>query len=132
MNIPAQFLDLLQEETRAFAYLATVMKDGSPQVTPIWFDTDGEYILINSAAGRAKDRNMRQRPQVALTIQDPKNPYRYLQIRGQVVEITTEGAAAHIDRLAGKYTGVAQYQGHKADEQRVTYKIRVERVAGMG
>ena len=78
-EVPENFLDLLADETRAFAYLATVMKDGSPQVTPVWFNTDGEYILVNSAKGRVKDRNMRKRPQVALAIADPKNPYRYMQ-----------------------------------------------------
>jgi PPOX class probable F420-dependent enzyme len=106
------------------------MKDGSPQITPIWFNTDGTHILINSASGRVKDRNIRRNPQVALVIADPKDPYRYLQIRGRVVEITTEGADAHIDALAGKYTGIPQYQGRRADEQRVTYKILLERAHG--
>ena len=126
-NIPSQFHDLLADETRAFAFLATLMKDGSPQITPIWFTTDGTHILINSASGRVKDRNIRRNPQVALVIADPKDPYRYLQIRGRVVEITTEGADAHIDALAGKYTGIHQYQGRRAGEQRVTYKILPKR-----
>lgn len=118
-----EYKDLLADETRAFAYLATLMADGSPQVTPIWFNTDGIHILINSATGRVKDRNMRARPQVALVIADPKDPYRYVQIRGRIVEITQEGANAHIDALAGKYTGTAKYQGHRPGESRVTYKI---------
>ena len=125
-NIPSQFHDLIADETRAFAYLSTLMKDGSPQITPIWFNTDGTHILINSAFGRVKDRNIRRNPRVALVIADPKDPYRYLQIRGRVVEITTEGADAHIDALAGKYTGIPQYQGRRAGEQRVTYKILPE------
>ena len=99
-NIPETHLDLLTDEKKAFLFLATLMPSGTPQVTPIWFNTDGEYILINSAKGRVKDRNMRLRPQVALCIQDPTNSYRYLQIHGKVVEITTEGADDHIDALA--------------------------------
>jgi len=115
--------DLLSDEKKAFVYLATIMADGTPQVTPIWFNTDGEKILINSAAGRIKDRNMRARANVALCIADPANPYRYLQIRGKVVEITTEGADEHIDALAFKYTGREKYPNRKPGEQRVTYKI---------
>lgn len=121
-QIPPSHLDLLDDRTRAFAYLATVMKDNTPQVTPVWFNTDGEYILINSAQGRLKDKNMRARPYIALAIQDPKNPYRYLQIRGQVVNITTEGGRDHINKLSQKYTGNPKYAGPE-DEIRVTYKI---------
>ncbi|MFQ5815819.1 MAG: TIGR03618 family F420-dependent PPOX class oxidoreductase, partial [Candidatus Hydrothermarchaeaceae archaeon] len=78
--IPANYLDLF--EKKAFANLATIMPDGSPQVTPVWVDVDGDDVLINSARGRQKDLNMRSRPQVALSIQDPDNPYRYLEVRG--------------------------------------------------
>jgi len=129
---PDAFKDLLADETRAFIYLATLMPDGSPQVTPVWFNTDGTYILINSAAGRVKDRNMRARPHVALVIADPKNPYRYIQIRGRVVEITHEGADAHIDALSDKYTGNPKYQGRSPGEQRVIYKIMPNKVSTMG
>jgi PPOX class probable F420-dependent enzyme len=104
------------------------MKDGSPQVTPVWFNTDGEYILVNSAAGRLKDKNMRARPRVSLCIADPANPYRYLQIRGKVVEVTLEGAEAHIDALAFKYKGTPIYPYRKEGEKRVTYKILPEKV----
>ena len=106
-NIPEEFHDLLADETKAFAFLATTMPDGTPQVTPIWFNTDGEHILINTARGRAKDRNMQARPQVALAIPDPSNPYRYLQIRGRVAVITESGAAEHIAALGVIYTGKA-------------------------
>lgn len=123
IQIPAKMQDLLTDEKKAFVYLATLMSDGTPQVTPIWFNTDGQYILINSAAGRIKDKNMRARANVALCIADPSNAYRYLQIRGKVVEITTEGADDHIDALAFKYRGVSKYPSRKANEQRVTYKI---------
>ena len=130
--VPVNFQDLLSDEKKAFLYLATLMKDGSPQVTPIWFNTDGEYILINSAKGRIKDKNMRHRPNVALCIADPAKPYRYLQIRGKVVEITEEGADAHIDALAGKYTGKPKYTFSLPDEVRVTYKILPEKVDAHG
>ena len=130
--VPDSFKDLLTDETRAFVYLATLMPDGSPQVTPVWFNTDGTNILINSAVGRVKDLNMRARTQVALVIADPKNPYRYVQIRGRVVEFTREGADAHIDTLSGKYTGNPKYQGRRAGEKRVTYKILPDKISTMG
>jgi PPOX class probable F420-dependent enzyme len=126
--IPESFLDLIKDETKAFAYLGTLMKDGSPQLTPIWFNTDETYILINSAKGRVKDRNMRRDPRVAFVIADPKDPYRYIQIRGKVVEITTNGAREHIDALAKKYTGANKYTSGPADEVRVIYKILPENI----
>lgn len=128
--IPDQYKDLLQK--KAFAHLGTVMKDGSPQVTPVWFDYDGTHILINSAKGRWKDKNMRQRPQVAVEILDPENPYRYLQIRGKVIEVTESGADAHIDSLAKKYLDQDKYPFRQPGEERVIYKIVVERVNVQG
>ncbi len=128
--IPEAFGDLLQK--KAFAHLATVMHDGSPQVTPVWFDFDGTHIRINSAKGRVKDKNMRRMPQVALAIQDPENPYRYLAIRGRVEEITEAGADAHIDALSQKYLGKDTYPYRQSGEVRVIYKIRPERVSSMG
>ncbi len=130
VEIPASHRDLLTKIT--FAHLATTMKDGSPQVTPIWFDTDGEYVRVNSAVGRLKDKNMRRDPRVALSILDPDNPYRYLEIRGRVVEITEEGGAAHIDALAKKYMGVEQYPMHQPGISRVIYKIEPLRFSTMG
>jgi PPOX class probable F420-dependent enzyme len=108
------------------------MADGSPQVTPVWFNTAGAFILINSAKGRVKDKNMRNRPLVALCIQDPTDPYRYLQVRGRVVEITEEGADAHIDALAGKYTGNFKYQHQQPGVKRVIYKISPDMVDAHG
>ncbi len=125
--IPESHQDLLADESRSLAFLGTVMKDGSPQVTPVWFNFDGEAIWINSAKGRVKDRNMRARPQVALCILDPKDPYRYLQIRGRVTEITEEGAVEHIHQLSHKYTG--QDWEIPAGEVRVRYRIEIERVS---
>lgn len=130
--IPTSHQDLFSFEKRAFAHLATLMPDGSPQVTPVWFDFDGTHILINSARGRQKDRNMRRDPRVAVEIMDPDNPYRYVQIRGQVVEITEEGADEHIDRLAKKYLGVDRYPHRRPGEVRVTYKILPVHVSVFG
>ncbi len=120
----ASYADLF--EKRAFAHVATIMPNGSPQVTPVWFDYDGQYIRINSAKGRQKDRNLRRDGRVALSIQDPDNPYRFVQIRGKVVEITEEGAADHIDLLAKKYTGAERYNNHQPNIVRVIYKILPE------
>jgi len=126
--ISERYADLLKDETKAFGCLATLMKDGSPQLTPVWFSTDGTHILINSAKGRVKDRNMRRDGRVALTIVDPKNPYRYLQIRGIIVEIITEGAREHIDSLAKKYTGAEKYSTGRDNETRVIYKLYPESI----
>jgi PPOX class probable F420-dependent enzyme len=115
--------DLLTDEKKAFAFLATLMEDGSPQVTPVWFNVDERHILVNSARRRIKDLNMRQRPQVAIAIMDLDNPYRYVQFRGEVVEITEEGADDHIDALAYKYLGKETYPYRREGEVRVSYKI---------
>jgi PPOX class probable F420-dependent enzyme len=128
--IPEKFRDLLTK--KAFAHLATVMPDGSPQVTPVWFDFDGSHVRINSAKGRVKDKNMRRNGQVALAIQDPDNPYRYLAVRGRVEEITEAGADAHIDSLTKKYLGQDRYPNRRPGEIRVIYRIRAERVSSMG
>jgi PPOX class probable F420-dependent enzyme len=126
--IPNSHADLLGMETRALAYLATIMPDGSPQLTPLWFELDGDDILINSALGRVKDRNMRARPKVALLIVDPNDPYRYLQIRGRVVQIRQEGALEHINRLSMKYTGAAW--NPVSGQTRVVYRIEPESAVG--
>lgn len=128
--IPEKFLDLFQK--KAFAQLATLMPDGSPQVSPVWCEYDGTHVLINSAKGRVKDRNMRRDPRVSLDLQDPDNPYRHLSIRGRVTEITEEGADQHIDRLAKKYLGVDTYPRRQAGEVRVIYKIEPQGSFVMG
>ncbi len=129
-KIPEQYLDLFQQP--AFANLATLMPDGSPQVTPVWCDYDGIHVLVNSAKGRVKDRNMRRDPHVALSILDPKNPYRYLEIRGKVAEITEKGADEHINKMAKKYLNVDTYPYRGTGEVRVLYKIVPERFSHMG
>lgn len=129
-QIPEKFLDLFQK--RAFASLTTLMPDGSPQVTPVWCELEGDKVVVNSALGRQKDKNLRRDPRVALALIDPDNPYRYLEIRGKVVEITQQGADKGIDRLAKKYLGVDKYPYAKPGEQRVIYRIQPEHTSTMG
>jgi PPOX class probable F420-dependent enzyme len=128
--IPEKYIDLFGK--KAFANLATLNPDGTPQVTPVWVDYDGSHVLINSARGRRKDKNMESNRAVALSIQDPDNPYRYLEVRGRVDEITEQGADQHIDKMAKKYMGVDKYPLRQADEVRVIYKIKPERTSQMG
>jgi PPOX class probable F420-dependent enzyme len=128
--IPENYLDLFKK--KAFANLATVNPDGTPQVTPVWVDYDGKHVLVNSARGRRKDKNMESNPAVALSIMDPDNPYRYLEVRGRVAEITEQGADEHIDKMAKKYIDQDRYPWRKSDEVRVLYKIEPERVSHMG
>jgi PPOX class probable F420-dependent enzyme len=131
ITIPDGFKDVLTQK-QAFASLATVGADGGPQVTPVWFDWDGTHLRFNSAKGRVKDQNVRRTPKVALAIVDPDNPYRYLQIKGRVAEMTETGADAHIDSLAKKYMGVDKYPYRKPGEVRVIYKVIPERVQTNG
>ena len=128
--IPENFQDLFQK--KAFAQLATLMPDGSPHVSPVWVEYDGQRIVINTAKGRVKDRNMRRDARVSLDLVDPDNPYRHLSIRGRVVDITEKGADAHIDKLAKKYLGVDKYPYRQGSEVRVIYKIRPEHTTTMG
>jgi PPOX class probable F420-dependent enzyme len=122
MTFPIDFLDLLKEETKALLYLATTMPDGSPQVTPVWFSTEGEHILINTKEGRTKDRNMKARPQVAMVIQDPDNQDRYLGMRGEVVGYSREGADEHINRLSLKYYD--KPWTYQEGQRRIIYSIK--------
>jgi PPOX class probable F420-dependent enzyme len=128
--IPEKFLDLFQK--KAFAHLATLMSDGSPQVTPVWCEFDGRYVLVNSAKGRVKDNNMRRNRRVALDLQDPENPYRHISIRGRVAAITEDGADAHIDKLAKKYLNLDRYPNRQPGEVRVIYRIEPEHAHTMG
>ena len=126
---------MLTEEQRELfkmpniGHLGTISRDGTPQVTPVWVDVQGDQILINSAEGRAKVRNIRRDPRVAVEIVDQNNPYKTVSIRGRVVEITTEGADEHIDALAKKYLGQDKYPFRRPGEQRLILRIEPERVA---
>jgi PPOX class probable F420-dependent enzyme len=128
--IPEKYLDIFQK--KSFAQLATLMPDGSPQVSPVWVDYDGKHVVINTAKGRVKDRNMRRDPRVGIDLVDPDNPYRHLSIRGHVTEITEKGADEHIDKMAKKYIGQDRYPNRGNGEVRVIFKIEPERVHTMG
>jgi PPOX class probable F420-dependent enzyme len=128
--IPESYLDLTKK--KALAQLATLMPDGTPQVSPVWFEYDGTNIVINTAKGRVKDKNMRRDPRVGMDIVDPENPYRHLSIRGRVVEITEKGADEHIDHMAKIYIGQDKYPFRAPGEVRVIYKIAPEHTHSMG
>lgn len=124
-SIPESHLDLFRKQ--AFANLATVMPNGSPQVTPVWVDYDGRHVLINTAEGRQKDKNLQRDGRVAMSIMDPENPYRYLEVRGHIAQRTREGADQHIDAMARKYLGKDKYPFRQPGEVRVLYKIAADR-----
>ena len=129
--IPDNYLDLLREK-KAFANLATIFADGSPQVTPVWFDYTEGKIRVNTAKGRVKSRTLKPGAQVALAIMDPDNPYRYVQVRGRVARAVEAGADAHIDSLAKKYLDKDTYPFRQAGEVRIMYEIEPRSVSGMG
>jgi len=122
MNFPPDYQDLVDDNSKAILYLATIMPDGSPQVTPVWFSTKGEYILINTNEGRIKDKNMKARPKVAMTIQDPNALYRYLGIRGEVVDYTYEGADEHINMLSIRYDN--EPWSPRKEQRRIIFRIK--------
>ena len=126
-TIPASHADLLKEK-KAFANLATLNADGSPQVTPVWVDFDGTHVLVNTAKGRVKAKNLEREKRVALSIADPENPYRYLGIQGRVTEMTESGGDAHIDKMAKKYMGKDTYPFRTPGEVRVIVKISPDKV----
>jgi PPOX class probable F420-dependent enzyme len=124
-----KYLDLLQQK-KAFADLATVMPDGTPQVTPVWFDYSGGKVRVSTAKGRVKARNLKPGAPVALAIVDPDNAYRYVQIRGRVASAAEQGADAHIDTLAKKYLGKDTYPFRQPGEVRIMYEIEPVSVSG--
>ena len=129
-SIPQQFSDLF--EKRTFASLVTLMPEGSPQVTPVWCDFDGTHVLINTAKGRQKHRNLSRDPRVALAMMDPDDPYRYLEVRGEVEEITEEGAWDHIHKMAKKYLDQDKYPYAQPGEVRLIIKIKPQHYSAMG
>lgn len=130
-----QIMQLTEEaikliEGKNFGYLATVMKDGSPQVTPVWVDHEGkDYVLVNTALGRVKQKNTRRKSEVAIAIADASNQYEKVTVRGVVTEQTTKGADEHIDKLAKKYLGKEAYPYRSPNEKRVILKIRPEHIS---
>lgn len=129
-TVPDKYLDLLQQK-KAVAGLATLMPDGTPQVTPVWFDYSGGKVRVNTAKGRVKARNLKPGAAVALAIMDPDNPYRYVQIRGRVASATEQGADAHINSLAKKYLDKDTYPFRQPGEVRIMYEIEPLSVSGM-
>ncbi len=129
-KIPENYMDLFNK--KAFGSFTTLMPDGSPQTTPVWVDLVDGKVLVNSALGRQKDKNLRRDPRVAVTLIDPDNPYRYLELRGRVSEITHEGADNHIDKMAKKYLDKDKYPFAQPGEKRIIYKIDIERVSPHG
>ena len=127
--IPEKLLDLFTK--KAFAHLATLMPSGEPQVTPVWIDYGGKLVVINTAAGRQKDKNLQRDGRVSISIADPDNPYRYLEVRGRVSERTTSGADAHIDKMAKKYLDQDKYPFRQPGEVRVIFKVTPEHVTSM-
>jgi PPOX class probable F420-dependent enzyme len=115
----------------SFAHLATLMPDGSPQVSPVWVDVDGDTLLINSARGRMKDKNMERDRRVAISVTDPENPYSAIMVRGRVTDITTHGADAHIDKMAKKYMGKDTYPFRQPGEVRVLYRVEPDKLSEM-
>ncbi len=131
VTIAEKFLPILTEK-KALAHLATLMPDGSPQVTPVWFLYENGKFLVNTARGRVKDKNMTQGAKVALSIVDPDNPYSHLAVRGEIVRETEEGADALIDALTKKYLNQDTYPFRRPGEVRVIYEIEPRSVSGMG
>lgn len=129
-NLSEPVRKLLEEPN--FGTLATVMPDGGPQVSTVWVDTDGEHVVINTAQGRQKPRNLERDPRVAISVVDRNNPYRQATIRGRVVEVTEQNADAHIDRMAKKYLGKDTYPFRGPGERRVLVTIEPDRVTTTG
>lgn len=129
-QVQTKYQDLL--ESKQLIVMATINDDGTLQTSPVWFEFRDDHLFINTAKGRKKDRNLRARPVFSGTIVDPANPYRYVEVRGEVAECTEEGADEHIDFLAKKYLGVDSYPNRSEDEVRVLYKIKPTRFTGMG
>jgi PPOX class probable F420-dependent enzyme len=116
----------------SYCQLATLMPDGSPHITQVWVETDGEHISINTIEGSQKEKNVRRDPRVAVNVVDPTNAWRIAMVRGQVVEVTTEGAVRQIDRLAKKYLDEETYPFHRPDRVRTTLKIAPEKINEIG
>lgn len=130
VSLSSGFQKLLHEP--AYGQIATVMPDGSPQVTQVWVDTDGEHILVNTFEGGQKVRNVRRDPRVAVNVFDPANQWRIATVRGRVADITTDGADQHIDQLAKKYLGADTYPFRQPGQVRIILKITPEKVSEMG
>jgi PPOX class probable F420-dependent enzyme len=129
-TIPENFLDLFQK--KSLAYLSVHLRGEDMMVNPVWCGWDGENVVLNSVEGRLKDKMMREHRRVAMCIADPDNSFRYLDVRGTVIEITTDGADEHIDQLSQRYLGMDKYPYRRPGDVRVIFRIRPDKVRGAG
>jgi PPOX class probable F420-dependent enzyme len=130
MDLPEGLLSLLRQPSTC--YIATTMPDGSPQLTQTWVDTDGRHVLINTVRGFQKDKNVARDPRVAVTVTDPDEPRRYYEVRGRVVDVTTDGAVEHVEALSQRYLGGPYPWYGGRDQVRILFTIEVDKVNGMG
>ncbi len=128
--IPKTHSDLL--ESKALAHVATIGPKGEPQVNPVWFGWDGENILFSQTKTRQKYKNVQREPRLSLSIVDPNNPFRYLEIRGSVVKIEEDPDFDFINSMSKKYLGIDKYQGHQPGDERVVIVVRPEHSTHMG
>jgi PPOX class probable F420-dependent enzyme len=130
--VPEKFQDLLEWDTKAYAHVATIGPGGAPQNNPVWFDWDGSRLLFSQTTTRQKLKNVERDPRVALSILDPEDPYRYLEIRGTVVEVQPDPDKAFIDRMAQKYLGEEKYPWSRPGDERVIVVVEPDRTTSMG
>jgi PPOX class probable F420-dependent enzyme len=130
VKLPEGLIDLLRKPSPCF--LATLMPDGSPQMTQTWVDTDGEHVIINTVQGFQKVRNVDRDQRVAVSVSDPDNPFRYYAVRGRVVDVTTKGGAEHIEALSQRYTGAPYPWYGGRDQVRVILAISADKIHQMG
>ena len=128
--IPEELSDLL--ESKALAHVATIGPGGEPQVNPVWFGWDGQHLLFSQTTTRQKYRNVQRDPRIAISIVDPENPGRYLEVRGRVVEVQPDPDKAFIDQMARKYLGVERYTWSQPGEERVIIVVEPEHTTQMG
>ena len=131
MSIPETHRDIL-DNPKSFAHWATIGPDGAPQVNPVWFDFDGEQLAISQTKTRQKYRNVQKDARVAISIIDPENPYRYVEVRGEVVDIADDPDNAFINKMAKKYIGKDVYPWHQPGDERVVVRIQPKRATSMG
>lgn len=131
-TIPDSHADLVAWDTRSFAHVATVGPDGEPHSSPVWFEWDGDHIKFSLTTGRQKYRNLQRDKRVSLSILDPHDPYRYVEVRGELDQIESDPEIAFISRMAKKYKGLDVYPWHRPGDERVVMKVRPIHVSGMG
>jgi PPOX class probable F420-dependent enzyme len=131
-TIPSSHADLVAWDTRSFAHVATVGPMGEPHNSPVWFEWDGTHIKFSLTTGRQKYRNLQRDKRISLSVVDPHDPYRYIEIRGELDEIELDPEIAFISRMAKKYKGLDVYPWHRSGDQRVVMKVRPIHISGMG